>query len=632
MPLHLEPSSLYLVSSREVSNLLFTCCRRLDNDIEQPESDFNHDILASPRKYTPKQSPSKEEVYLRLSQLSEQHQQLLDWLSNLPDRVVEDVVHQFLNKLELHLLEDMDNKLILTLINIEKMKINDFYFGLYSLLSVVQGFHIESLKFSKRLWYCLSQYGEITSSRYLTSTLISALPGLMGLTNLNISHVANDDLTLCISRCLANLITLDMSSSTVTDKGIRYLAGTGCITQSRPQPSSSAICNLTELLNSEQSQTRTLRYSDIVMPKQRTRAGCCRLEQLRLQSCEGVSDKGVMVALEHLDNLKQLEYHQKFSLLEILIKWSSNCDNSERMMKLFRLTEIEHGFPYGLSPLSDHLTNLSMLLPQLSQLTLVTLDSTAAQLPLFSNLTKITLELEDYLGEGFLELIRSLGSQLLELNVSCSSDPESPISMDQLSGPAGQQGQLFNAALLAIGHHCKNIKKVSVSGCGLVSAQCVSQLKLEELLSTPSGLRKHTKRWFPQLTSLIIMSYDDTHPAMTVHSGLLKCILTTAYQLRVLNLEGYFGTFINDAYFSSLLQLNPLTNLNILDICVSDEGSTSGRIPLSMRTVQSVLSSCTNIKELRISDWSVSSEEFSQLAQTIRDNNWDLTVTRKTRV
>ena len=119
-------------------------CRRLDNDIEQPESDFNHDILASPRyesnriwtnknnqckyicleikqflthikwicyvfiqfrKYTPKQSPSKEEVYLRLSQLSEQHQQLLDWLSNLPDRVVEDVVHQFLNKLELHLLE-----------------------------------------------------------------------------------------------------------------------------------------------------------------------------------------------------------------------------------------------------------------------------------------------------------------------------------------------------------------------------------------------------------------------------------------------------------------------------------------------------------------------------------------------
>ena len=76
-----------------------------------------------------------------------------------------------------------------------------------------------------------------------------------------------------------------------------------------------------------------------MMPKQRTRAGCCRLEQLRLQSCEGVSDKGVMVALEHLDNLKQLEYHQKFSLLEILIKWSSNCDNSERMMKLFRSRE-----------------------------------------------------------------------------------------------------------------------------------------------------------------------------------------------------------------------------------------------------------------------------------------------------
>ena len=50
-------------------------------------------------------------------------------------------------RLEQHLLEDMDNKLILTLINIEKMRINDFYFGLHSLLAIIQGFQLDCLQF-----------------------------------------------------------------------------------------------------------------------------------------------------------------------------------------------------------------------------------------------------------------------------------------------------------------------------------------------------------------------------------------------------------------------------------------------------------------------------------------------------
>ena len=87
---------------------------------------------ASPRK-SPR-SPSKEEVF---TQLSPRHQPLLTWLAHLPDRVVQDVVQEVLARLEQHLLEDMDNKLILTLINIEKMRINDFYFGLHSLLAII---------------------------------------------------------------------------------------------------------------------------------------------------------------------------------------------------------------------------------------------------------------------------------------------------------------------------------------------------------------------------------------------------------------------------------------------------------------------------------------------------------------
>ena len=81
------------------------------------------------------------------TQLSPRHQPLLTWLAHLPDRVVQDVVQEVLARLEQHLLEDMDNKLILTLINIEKMRINDFYFGLHSLLAIIQGFQLDCLQF-----------------------------------------------------------------------------------------------------------------------------------------------------------------------------------------------------------------------------------------------------------------------------------------------------------------------------------------------------------------------------------------------------------------------------------------------------------------------------------------------------
>ena len=433
-----------------------------------------------------------------------------------------------------------------------------------------------TVNFSKRLWSCLSQYGEITSCRYLSRTLSLALPGLSGLTSLNIAHIATDQLVCAISRHLTALVNLDMSHSNITDKAIKYLTGTACISQAaRHKPSSSAIRSLTSLLdgNSNRCSYHTLSSIPLLRPGQ----GCFKLEQLRLQSCEGVTERGIMLALEHLSRLRLVDYHQKYSILETLIKWSSNYDNSERMMQQFRLTEVEHGFPYGLNPLTDQLTNLSMMLPHLTSLTIVTSDVTASQLSLFSNLSLVTLELEDFLGDGFLDFLTKQGPRLVEVNVSCSTDPESPLSLDQLGGPGGQQGQLFNAALLAIGQLCPAVRKVSVSGCGLVTTAAVTRLQLQERLANTSWLRRHTEQWFVSLASFILMSYDDTHPSMTVHSGLLKCVLSAAKNISILNLEGHFGTFFNDAYFEGVLSLNPMTRLNILDVCISDDGSTSGR-------------------------------------------------------
>ena len=154
--------------------------------------------------------------------------------------------------------------------------------------------------------YCLSQYGEITSCRYLTRTLCSSLPGLSGLTSLNIAHIATDNLAFTISRYLTQLVSLDMSNSSVSDRAIKYLAGrildienksicyissvsgTGSITQVvRPPPSSSVIRNLTELLDSN-SNSRVFGSnpgSNICQTKQVFRQKSCPTKKKIAQKC-----------------------------------------------------------------------------------------------------------------------------------------------------------------------------------------------------------------------------------------------------------------------------------------------------------------------------------------------------------
>ena len=232
MPRHLQPHSLYVLSSKEVATLLFRGCVFLDR-LEQVEElkSVGFDVGAAiPTLTIPirRRLHTKEEVY---RQLTPRHRPVLAWLSHLPDRVVMEVVQEVLAKLELHLVEDMDNKLVIIklilnkAVKIERKRVNNFYFGLHSLLSIIQGFHIDKLHFSDRLWYCLSQYGENSSCRYLTQLLVTSLPGLTGLTSLNLAHLATDQLVFTVSRHLASLASLDISGSRVTDNAIRFLAG-----------------------------------------------------------------------------------------------------------------------------------------------------------------------------------------------------------------------------------------------------------------------------------------------------------------------------------------------------------------------------------------------------------------------
>jgi len=622
MPNHKSVSSLYCLSCKCVSSLLVRGCQALDKQWKEPVLDQeDRQLVLSPDRKAVLHPPDREEVYL---QLSPAHRTLLDWLTNLPDRVVEDVVTEFLSEVEVQLLKDKDQKLIMSLINIEKMNINDFFFGVHSLLSLIQGFEIESMKFSKRLMFCLWEYSEITNSKMLLDTLCSSLPGLSSLTTLTIPHIATDRLVYVVSKNLPHLIFLDISSSRVTDRGVRYLAG---------------VKHVTYIQQHQQGETRNIfdivdNHKETDMEEQDTdddQDGCWKLEHINLQSCEWITEKGLRFLLEHVTTLKKVEYHQRSSLMEIMIKWASNMTQEQQEKTVLNLSEVEHGFPYGLSPLSEHMTKLALMIPNVTSITLVTEDKIVDLLSKFQHLKSIKVELEDFLGEGFINLLEEKGSQLEEVAISCSSDPEASLSLDQMEGNEGQQGQLFNLATVSVGLLVKGVKKLSVSGCGLVSASAARRMNVQDKMGNSVWLRRQMDQWFKSLEMLILMSYEDSLPdtSMSINSGLLKSILGASNSLSVLNLEGNFGSIFLDIYMQEIVSINPLPNLRILDICVNDQQGQVGRIPLTFTTVQLLLAKCGCLRELRISDWNISSQQFSDLMGLVGENNWDIVITRK---
>merc|ERR1719244_132506 len=190
---------------------------------------------------------------------------------------------------ENQLVEDKERKLIMTLINIEKMRENDLFFGVHSLLSIVQCWRLPDIHFSKRLLFCLWEYGEITGSLRLAETFCDSLSGLTYLTHLNIPHVATDRIVFTVSRYLTLLTNLDLSSSRVTDRGLNFLSGGFNLTSDRVQR------NVVRNLSNYFHIVPDIRVEDLDVPESQTdeKTGCYLLERISLLSCDGVTETGV---------------------------------------------------------------------------------------------------------------------------------------------------------------------------------------------------------------------------------------------------------------------------------------------------------------------------------------------------
>jgi len=568
---------------------------------QEKENESNQDKLDC-------HSSCREDV---CSSLPPEQELLFEFLSNLPDTVVEEVVQSFQAKLETCLMDDMEDNLNRNTQNIEKMEMDDSFFGVNSLLTVIQGFQLNSVYFTKCLWFCLKQYGGTRSYKNLSDSLCSSLPGLSYLTSLNISHVADDRIMYTVTRYLNNLISLDISNSRVSDTGLRFFTPTR-------YPTRSIIRNLEDMMEYKYPSLKPDLY------QLQCRAGCPKLEHLNLQNCENITEKGVLYVVEYLTRLKTMKYHQHSSVLEIIIRWSSALTEKEKASKVLNLQEVEHGY-YTMAPLSisPHISTLARIMPSLTTITLVTTDSSVSLLAMFNNLARVTLKLEDYLGEGFIDFLTKQGEHLEEVSVSCSTDSEEDFSHEYfVAGHADQQGQLFDLALLSVGLLAKRVTKLSLSGYGLVNSNAVKTMGLREKLDSPSWLRRQSCEWFSSLTNLTIMSYL---PAMTVNSGLMRSVLIGARNLKILNIEGSFANFFTDSFLSSVLSSNPMERLHIIDICSTGDDS----IPLTCQTVRHLLDTCVRIREIWIADWRISCSCIRELRKFVRENNWDVLITRK---
>jgi len=617
MPRRKISSKLYHLSLSATAKLILEGCQKIDTKTE-PFTQYNR-LKDSPIKISPSRDAEDND-------LCPAQRKLKHWLGSLPDTVVQDVFKLAMQQLENQMSVDKDKKLILTLINIESIKMSDFLFGVHSLLKILRGFAITDLAVSKRLWSILWEYEEILHQDLLKEALSDALPHLAAISTLSLPYLADDRMMNVIRKYLPCLVHLDVSHSHVTDRGLRHLVSPVIVMPRPTQVNPSVIRSLTSLFDSPYSSySNKLVWPNDSAPHEKSLAS--QLETLKLESCESITDNGVRFVVEHYINLKVLIYHQRRSVLEILLKWLNERTDNEQCVPELKLEQLEHAFPYSIAPFSDQFTTLKEICPRVTTVNIVTEDFVLPHLAELPHLNVLTVELEDCIGEGFTIFLKQKGQDLRELYVSCSTDPDSTLSTVE----GGHQGQLFNIVVLAAGIYATMVKKLSVSGCGLVSKEAMDALQLLNRLNSTYWIKSTSQTWFRHLTHLMLMSYEETMPSMTIHSVMLKHVLRNLPQLQVLNLEGSFGSFLNDDYMKDILRDNIFSSLRILDISVNDNGGVQGRIPLSLVTAQTIVDKCPNIAELRMSDWNISNDEFDSLMAQVAANNWNLVLTRKLR-
>ena len=203
MPQYRAPQSLETICLNCVSVLVRDALVLID-------SKWNFSKALSPPKKSPRASPlsprtagslipvlassSASGTLTSTPQVSLDQDKLRDWLLQMPTMLLEEVVVKVVSLIENDITDDKDRKIILTLINIEKTNPSHFSFGVYSLLICLATTRIARLPFSTKLWFCIWEFEQLTTSNHLRHCLSESIPKLTCLTTVNFAYIATDQI------------------------------------------------------------------------------------------------------------------------------------------------------------------------------------------------------------------------------------------------------------------------------------------------------------------------------------------------------------------------------------------------------------------------------------------------------
>lgn len=636
MPRPVVPPNLYTLALRDNARMLYRGLRALDQLWKPPKMTLNtfRSPSGSPHNLSTSQilPPLSSEEELEEQQRLKMVQVIRDWLMQTPTLVMEDLIASLLNHTEKTLNDDRDQKLIKALINIERMKVSDIFFGVHALFAVLADTPISKLEFSAKLWVCLWDYEQIMQSSYIHDRVCESLPRIRNLVQINLPQVATDKLCFLISEHLTQIRELNLDHSRVTDKGIKFLCGIKALMcKSSPLEGQSPWSDIDQFSHEQVSSTnesnsvaRSISFeppcassSPVGSPGSSGSSGspgksggekyCSQLQKLSLDGCLNLSESVIWLALKKLTTLKTLKYHHAFSVAEIMNKELNNMSSEEVAQLHFKLIHYNHPFPYGINVPTSLVQRISAVCPNITELNIVTEDGCVEAFTHMKHLKSISIELEDWFGLGLFGFLKAMGHQIQELAISCSSDAEASFPPG-----GGQAFQLFNTGLKLARALCDpaTLKKLNVAGSGLVTNGLMEKCQEEATVLQPLRC----------LETLVFLAYDDDSPVQSSEEQLLLDTLQGCHKLQCLSLEGNFSSFMTHGFIVSLLAKNPLEHLGIFDIGGADIGLGPDTAYLLLKL--------PNILELRLSTWKLTDQDFNTLKTFVQSHGFHVYLTR----
>ncbi|XP_045114167.1 F-box/LRR-repeat protein 4-like [Portunus trituberculatus] len=297
--------------------------------------------------------------------------------------------------------------------------------------------------------------------------------------------------------------------------------------------------------------------------------GCPKLENLGIYKCWNITTEGIAYVLKHSRNLKKLKCDQ---LGAVLI---NEFSTSKSTFKLIHFEQTQTLF----EPTAEDIRWVGNACPNLESVSLFVDDKNLSLVPLLGQIRVLEVETGVMPGDGFIEAIKYLGNSLQTLQLSCN--------------------KVQQEVIVVLGECCPSLTTLHLS---------TAALEGDKLLANPGQL-------FSGLTVLHLQVWKES----VLSNKWVDFFLLWCRKLESVLLKAEVG-FLTDEYLSALLAVNPLTEAKYI-VIASDEF-----VPLTLESVHRLMSSCPALENLGLSSWNITEEEFFQIRDDIKTNNYNLNI------